>query len=58
MKPSHSSMTYQEKAALATQILQVQGYDEKAIAKIILLSFGKPPKVKNNGALPAKTKGR
>lgn len=43
---SESTMTYEEKVQIATEVLRRNGYNEEEIAKILKLSFGEKPKEK------------
>jgi len=43
---SKPKMTYKDKVELATKLLTDMGYTKEAIAKIIKMSFGDPPKDK------------
>lgn len=53
MKKSDSTMSYEQKAELARQLLEEQGgYSKKAIERIIVLSFGQPPKDSQNVGIP------
>lgn len=43
---TESTMTYEEKVQIATEVLRRNGYTEEEIAKILKLSFGDKPKGK------------